>query len=295
MVASAISGNVEVRHIAHPILPLGAESFQAEATEADFEARQVQTTAGTFAYDHLVLAPGSRTAYFGIPGAWEYSVDIKGLRDALRVRNRVIDSFEEAERLGAEAPDSLLVFVGGGSTGMEAAADTNNLIFDVLEGDYPNVDFYRVRVVLVNSGDRILKGIDPSLAHAAQARLPSGGGHQRRKRDGGPSRRRLALGRARRPCPHNRLAAGINPWPLVAGLDVKKDERGRFLVDEYLVVEGRAGVYSLGGCARMDYDGPPVPASPRPPSSRDAPPPATWRRRSGAKVRRGWSRSATSV
>jgi NADH dehydrogenase len=55
-------------------------------------------------------------------------------------------------------------------------------------------------------------------------------------------------------------AAGINPGPLVAGLDVEKDERGRILVDEYLRVKGRPGVYSLGDCARMDYDGPPVPA-----------------------------------
>jgi NADH dehydrogenase len=68
MVPSVISGNVEVRHIAHSIRrriqPLGAEFFQAEATEVDFEARQVETTEGVFPYDHLVLAPGSRTAYF---------------------------------------------------------------------------------------------------------------------------------------------------------------------------------------------------------------------------------------
>jgi NADH dehydrogenase len=268
MVPSAISGNVEVRHIAHSIrrriLPLGAEFFQAEATEVDFEARQVKTTDGTFAYDYLVLAPGSRTAYFGIPGAWEHSVDLKGLRDALRVRNQVIDSFEEAERLGAEAPDSLLtfVFVGGGPTGVEAAADTNDLIFDVLEGDYPNVDFDRVRIVLVNSGDHILKGIDPSLAHAAQRRLAS----QRvevindvKVTEVRPDGVSLSDGRD---IPARTIiwAAGINPGPLVAGLDVEKDERGRILVDEYLRVKGRPGVYSLGDCARMDYDGPPVPA-----------------------------------
>jgi NADH dehydrogenase len=268
MVPSAISGNVEVRHIAHSIrrriLPLGAEFFQAEATEVDFDARRVKTTEGTFAYDYLVLAPGSRTAYFDIPGAWEHSVDLKGLRDALRVRNRVIDSFEEAERLGAETPDSLLtfVFVGAGPTGVEAAADTNDLIFDVLEGDYPNVDFDRVRVIIVNSGDRILKGIDPSLAHAAQRRLAS----QRvevindvKVTEVRPDGVSLSDGRD---IPARTIvwAAGINPGPLVAGLDVEKDERGRILVDEYLRVKGRPGVYSLGDCARVDYDGPPVPA-----------------------------------
>jgi NADH dehydrogenase len=268
MVPSTISGNVEVRHIAHSIrrriLPLGAEFIQEEATEVDFEARQVKTTGGTFAYDYLVLAPGSRTAYFDIPGAWEHSVDLKGLRDALRVRNRVIDSFEEAERLGSEASDDLLtfVFVGGGPTGVEAAAETNDLIFDVLEGDYPNVDFDRVRLVIVNSGDRILQGIDPSLAHAAQRRLAS----QRVEvinsikvtevRSDGVS---LSDGRDI-PARTVVWAAGINPGPLVAGLDVEKDARGRLIVDEYLRVKGTPGVYALGDSARIDYDGPPVPA-----------------------------------
>jgi NADH dehydrogenase len=268
MVPSAISGNIEVRHVAHSIRrriqPLGAEFFQAEVTEVDFEAREVKTTHGTYSYDYLVLASGSRTAYFDIPGAREHSVDLKGLRDSLQVRNQVIDSFEEAERLGEEAPEGLLtfVFVGGGPTGVEAAADTNDLIFDVLEGDYPNVDFDRVRLILVNSGDRILKGLDPSLAHAAQRRLAS----QRVEiindirvtevRSDGVS---LSDGRD---IPARTIiwAAGINPGPLVAGLDVAKDDRGRILVDEYLRVKDKPGVYALGDCTRMDYDGPPVPA-----------------------------------
>jgi NADH:quinone reductase (non-electrogenic) len=268
MVPSSISGNIEVRHVAHSIRrriqPLGAEFFQAEATEVDFEAREVKTTHGTYSYDYLVLASGSRTAYFNIPGAWEHSVDLKGLRDALRVRNRIIDSFEEAERLGDEAPEGLLtfVFVGGGPTGVEAAADTNDLIFDVLEGDYPNVDFDRVRLVLVNSGERILGGMDPSLAHAAQRRLASqrveivNGVKVTEVRPDGVS---LSDGRDI-PARTVVWAAGINPGPLIAGLDVPKDDRGRILVDEYLRVKDRPGVYSLGDCARMDYDGPPVPA-----------------------------------
>jgi NADH dehydrogenase len=268
MVPSAISGNVEVRHVAHSIRrrirPLGAEFFQAEVTEVDFEAREVRTTHGNYPYDYLILAPGSRTAYFNIRGAWEHSVDLKGLRDALRVRNRVIDCFEEAERLGSETPEGLLtfVFVGAGPTGVEAAADTNDLIFDVLEGDYPNVDFDRVRLVLVNSGERILKGIDPSLAHAAQRRLAS----QRvevindvRVTEVRPDGVSLSDGRD---IPTRTVvwAAGVNPGPLVASLDVEKDDRGRILTDEYLRVKGRPGVYSLGDCSRVDYEGPPIPA-----------------------------------
>src|SRR5215213_3916291 len=115
------------------------------------------------------------TTYFGTPGAEEHAMDVKGLGDALRVRNHVIDCFEKAEHLDDRAPDDLLTFVvvGGGPTGVEAVADMHDLIFDVLEGDYPNVDFGRVRVVLVNAGDQILRGLDSSLVNAATRRLAS--------------------------------------------------------------------------------------------------------------------------
>jgi NADH dehydrogenase len=145
---------------------------------------------------------------------------------------------------------------------VEAAADTNDLIFDVLEDDYPNVDFDRVRLVLVNSEERVLKGIDPSLAHAAQRRLAS----QRveiindiKVTEVRPDGVSLSAGRDI-PARTVVWAAGVNPGPLVAGLDVPKDDRGRILVDEYLRVKDRSGVYSIGDCARVDYDGPPVPA-----------------------------------
>src|SRR5215204_302945 len=179
MVPSAISGNIEIRHAARSIRritkPLGAEFFQAEVVEVDFEGRKVRSDIGSFPYDYLILAPGSRTAYFGASGARENAIDLKGLRDALRVRNTIIDCFEEAERLRGELPEGLLtfVFVGGGPTGVEAAADSHDLIFNVLEGDYPGVDFDRARLVLINSGDRILQGLDPSLVHAAERRLAS--------------------------------------------------------------------------------------------------------------------------
>src|SRR5215217_7476700 len=129
MVPSIIPSNAEVRHVAHSLRrilqPLGVEFFQDEVTDVDFQARQVKAGGGDYPYDYLVLAPGSRTTFFGTPGAKENAMDIKGLRDALRVRNHVIDCFEQAERLRDAAPDDLLAFVvvGGGATGVEATAE----------------------------------------------------------------------------------------------------------------------------------------------------------------------------
>jgi len=268
MVPSIIPSNAEVRHVAHSLRrvlgPLGIEYFQDEVSEVDFEARRVKTAESDYPYDYLVLAPGSRTTYFGTPGAEENAMDIKGLRDALRVRNHVIDCFEEAEHRGDEAPDDLLTFivVGGGPTGVEAAADTHDLIFDVLEDDYPNVDFGRVRVALVNAGDHILKGLDSSLVHAATRRLAS----QRievindaRVKEVRSDAVVISDGRSI-PARTTIWAAGIEPPPLVSNLDVQKDHRGRILIDRYLRVNGKPGVYAVGDCTSIQYDGPPVPA-----------------------------------
>jgi NADH dehydrogenase len=268
MVPSVIPSNAEVRHVAHSLRrilkPLGVEFFQDEVTGVDFEARRVKAAERDYPYDYLILAPGSRTTYFGTPGAEENAMDVKGLGDALRVRNHVIDCFEEAEHLDEQAPDDLLNFVvvGGGPTGVEAAADIHDLIFDVLERDYPNVDFGRVRVVLVNAGDQILKGLDSSLVNAATRRLAS----QRIEviNDAKVQEVRLdavAISDGRTiPTQTTVWAAGIEPPPLVSDLDVQKDQRGRILIDQYLRVKGRPGIYAVGDCTSLQYDGAPVPA-----------------------------------
>jgi NADH:ubiquinone reductase (H+-translocating) len=268
MVPSVIPSNAELRHVAHSLRrilkPLGVEFFQDEVAGVDFEARRVKTAERDYPFDYLVLAPGSRTTYFGTTGAEENALDVKGLSDALRVRNHLIDRFEEAEHLDGRAPEDLLTFVvvGGGPTGIETAADMHDLIFDVLEDDYPNVEFGRVRVVLVNAGDQILKGLDSSLVNAATRRLAS----QRvevindaRVQEVRPDAVAISDGRTI-PTRTTVWAAGIEPPPLVGNLDVQKDQRGRILVDQYLRVKDRPGVYAVGDCTSIQYDGPPVPA-----------------------------------
>src|SRR5918994_6157593 len=268
MVPSVIPSNAEVRHVAHSLRrilkPLGVEFFQDEVVGVDFEAGQVKTAGRDYPYDYLVLAPGSRTTYFGTPGAEEYAMNVKGLGDALRVRHHVIDRFEEAEHLDDKAPEDLLTFVvvGGGPTGVEAAADMHDLIFDVLQDDYSNVDFDQVRVALVNAGDQILKGLDSSLVNAATRRLAS----QRievinsaKVEEVRPDAVVISDGRTI-PTRTTVWAAGIETPPLVSELDVQKDHRGRILVDQYLRVKGRSRAYAVGDCTSLQDDGPPVPA-----------------------------------
>jgi NADH:ubiquinone reductase (H+-translocating) len=268
MVPSIIPSNAEVRHVAHSLRrvlrPLGVEFYQDDVTGLDFEAGKATTDEGEYPYDYLVLAPGSRTTFFGTPGAEANAMDIKGLPDAMRVRNRVIDCLEQAERLGDGAPDDLLSFVvvGGGATGVEAAAEIHDLVFDVLQDDYPNVDFDRVNIALVNAGDHILQGLDPSLVNAATHRLASQQirvVNNAKVKDVRPDAVVISDGNTI-PTRTTIWAAGIQPPPMVANLDVEKDHRGRILVDQYLRVLGKSGVYAVGDSTSMQYFGPPVPA-----------------------------------
>lgn len=267
MVPSVISGNVEARHVASPIRrllrPMGIEFFEAGVEGVDFETRRVRTDDGDFAYDHLVLALGSRTAFFA-PGAEEHAFDLKGLKKAVRVRNHVLDRFEEAEKQGGDHGDDLLtfVFVGGGTTGVEAASDVHDLIFGTFEGDYPSVDFDRVRLVLVNSDDRLLKGVDPALAHAASLRLSSCRIEvikDTKVKDVRADAVTLSDGQT---IPARTIvwAAGTEPSPPVKDLDVTQDHRGRVVVDGFLRVKERLGVYAVGDCVFVADDGPPIPA-----------------------------------
>jgi NADH:ubiquinone reductase (H+-translocating) len=267
MVPSALSGNIEVHRAAYPLRrvlqQMGVGFLQAGVEGVDFEKRNVRTDDGDLPYDYLILALGSRTAFFG-SGASEHAFDLKGLTKVLAVRNHVLDCFEEAERLRGEHGDDLLtfVFVGGGTTGVEGIADTHDLIFDTLEEDYPHVDFDRVRLVLVNADETILKEADPALAHAASLRLAS----QRvevinnaRAEEVRPDSVTLSDGRTI-PTRTTVWTAGIEPAPPVGDLDVHKDHRGRVMVDEFLRAKERPSVYAVGDCVTVEHDGPPVPA-----------------------------------
>ena len=260
MVPKVVSSNVEIGHLAHSIrsiiTPLGADFNQAEVEGVDFEARRVRSNKGDFPYDYLVLAPGSRTAFFNATGVRENAIDLKGLREALQVRNTIIDRLEEAQWSRGAHDDALLtfVFVGGGPTGVEGVAGTHDLIHNVLKPDYPDVDFDRVRLVLVNSGPRILKDIDPSLANAAIHRLAAQKievMNDAKVTEIRPDAVVLSDGRAI-PARTTVWAAGVEPGPLVKDLDVPKDARGHIVVDGYLRVKDRPGVYAVGDCVSIE-------------------------------------------
>src|ERR687893_1979726 len=127
MVASIVSSDTEAHNVAQPLrrslITAGASYRRAEIRKIDHE-NQVITAEGRsedgeheLEYDQLVLALGGEPNFFGIPGVEEHAMTMRGVQDAERVRNRVIERFEEVILMDGEIPDSKLTFVviGGGA------------------------------------------------------------------------------------------------------------------------------------------------------------------------------------
>lgn len=137
MLAEVVSGSIEARHIVSPLRGFfGKVRFQNSKVEAiDLQRRMITAShcprcaRYELTYDHLVLALGSRTNFFGLPGVAEHAFPMKTLADALALRNHVIDVLEHADierHLARRRPLCTVVVAGGGFAGVEAIAELND-------------------------------------------------------------------------------------------------------------------------------------------------------------------------
>ena len=136
---------------------------RGEITSCDRENRSVSVRGGKIDYDFLVLALGSETNYFDIPGLREYALPLKRFEDAVRIRDRI-------ERMLAERRELTLVVGGAGATGVELIAEFSNFIC-YLAKRILRSPTCPVRLTLIEASDTILPGFDRQIMHHAHKRL----------------------------------------------------------------------------------------------------------------------------
>ena len=203
-------------------------------------------------YDHLVLALGSITNFFNLPGSAELALAMKSLPDAIQLRARIIRSLEEANSecsLGDR--QSLLTFVvaGGGFAGVETVAALNDFVRGALQF-YPNLRERMLRVVLVHPGAVILPELGESLGRYAQKVLTQRGVEIRlNTRVTSMTENEVCLNDSPA-IPSSTLiwTAGTIPNRLISPLPCQK-ERDRVVVNEFLQIPDWPGVWAVGDCA----------------------------------------------
>ena len=133
-----------------------------EVRALDLERKLVATDFGELAFDYLILACGARHSYFGHDEWEEHAPGLKNLEQATEIRRRVLLAYEQAERSTTPAERKRLltfVVVGGGPTGVELAGAIGEMSRFTLARDFRQIDATLARVILVESGPRILAGL----------------------------------------------------------------------------------------------------------------------------------------
>lgn len=265
------SGVLEPRHAVNPIRPLlgKARFIEAEVQHIDLRRRAVAvrpTGSGEvyeLEYDQLVLALGGVTNLKLVPGS-ENALTFKTLGDAIYLRNQVIQLFElaDVERDAARKQAQLtFIVVGGGLVGVELMGEITTFVPSVARL-YKHVDANEVRFEMIEAGPHIAPEFDDKLAEYSAGVLKRRGVQIRTNTrvkaihsdsielpDGQTIAARTII-----------VATGVAPSPLVAGLAVDKDHKGRVKTDATMRVSGQSNLWALGDCALIpDPSGKPYP------------------------------------
>ncbi len=225
---------------------------QGVVTAIDLSQRHVQTNAGPISYDYLLLALGSVTNFFNIPGMAEHGFSLDSLADAVRLRghiqNQVVLAADTAD--AAERDRRLRFVIGGaGYTGIELAGELADDVPKLCERVGLERDAARIEVV--DAHPRILPVLDDDSARYAADVL-------------GKKGIQLRTGVKVTACTEDDVtldpgglvptmtmiwAGGIRANPLVSAVGSETGQQGRLVVDETLRVSGRPEVFAVGDCA----------------------------------------------
>ncbi len=260
MLHEVAASDLDITNIVSPIRKLlrRVAFFHGEIEAIDLVQKRVGLSHGheqhchSLPYDHLVLALGSTTNFFGIPGLATRAFTMKSLNDAIVLRNHLIANLEEADfECGSSLRTPLLNFVvaGGGFAGVETIAAMNDFLREAVRF-FPHLRSDMLKVILVSSGTVILPELGEKLGTYAQRKLTEQQVeiHSNCKvvavTDDDVT---LSDGTT---VPTNTLVwtAGISPHVLLDTLPCPKT-KGRILVNQYLEVSGWPGLWALGDCA----------------------------------------------
>ncbi len=206
-------------------------------------------------YDYLILAAGSSTTDFGIPGVAEHAFPLKTVPDAVRLRNHVLTAFEQADaRVKAgdgQGDDLTIVLVGGGPTGVEMAGALSELIAHNLASDFRQLDLSRAHIVLVEMMDHLLPGFSEQSQRRALETLTARGVEVRLNtrlskvtadgvcfEDGSEIRSATVV-----------WTAGVRANPLADSLSGPKGRGGTVPVEPDLSLPGHPEVFVIGDLA----------------------------------------------
>lgn len=224
-----------------------------EIIDINKEHKKVSLAHTTISYDYLILAMGARTSYFG-HSEWEkYTVGLKNLSDALKIRSKILISFEKAElEANPERARALMSYtvIGGGPTGVEMAGAIAELSHQIIRSDFRFIDPALSEITLIEAGPRLLAPFSEKSSEVTKRELEKRGVRVIL------NTRVMKIDEHGVHLPDRILksnliiwAAGVSANPFGEKLNVELDRSGRVVVDEFCSVPGFPEIFVIGDMA----------------------------------------------
>jgi NADH dehydrogenase len=253
--------------IAVPIRSILRGQFNAQVllgnvTDIDIPGRRVLVDGRSVPYDYLVVATGATHSYFGKEAWASYAPGLKRVEDAILIRRRLLETFEQAELAASEAERRLnFVIVGAGPTGVELAGAIAELARFGMEKDFRNFDPAAARILLVQAAPRILPTFPEVLSKRAQQSLEEIGVKVLvNSRVEGIDADGVTVNGNRIDSKTVLWAAGVRASPAARWLKAEADNAGRVKVTSTLAIPDAPDVFVIGDAAASNgWDGKPVP------------------------------------
>ena len=161
-------------HVVHPIRGAlrksGVKFRMGSPLSVDHKNKTVKLDSSeVLEFDHLIVALGSSTADFGVPGVNEYGMGMKSVNEAINIRASVMRRFEDLCRFEDDTRLSIAV-VGGGPTGVEMAGALAELKRGPLKNDMKHAADH-IDIYLIEAGPRILPMFSEKLSERAESDL----------------------------------------------------------------------------------------------------------------------------
>lgn len=235
--------------------------IQGEVTMLDAEKKQIILGNKKLDYDYAVLALGSQSDFFNIPGAEQNAMILKDLPDALRIRNKIAFAME-AQRFEVNKKNLRFVIAGGGYTGVELAGELHGLVdFLAWQNQYPRE---KVEIEMIEGNNKLISGFDDRMSRDALWRLKELGIEVRlSERISAVDEHFISLASG------DKLAydilfwsAGVKASMVPSSGKIDADSRGKLQTNEFLQLKNNPNIFALGDMACiMGQDGRPVPSS----------------------------------
>ncbi|MEQ9374400.1 MAG: NAD(P)/FAD-dependent oxidoreductase [Imperialibacter sp.] len=263
------TAQLEPSNIASPFRELFESSpnlffRMAEVSWVSAETKVVETNIGNLSYDHLVIATGAVTNFFGNSEVEKYSLAMKNLPEALDLRSVFLQNLEEAVNMETgDDQESLLdlIVVGGGPTGVETAGALAELKHHVYPSDYTELDFRRMDIYLIEAGARLLPSMSEKSSERTKLYLEKLGvqvllNTTVTNYDG----RYATLQGGRKILSSSMIwTAGVKGNPVAGLLKSSVTKGNRLTVGQYLQVVGYKGIFAIGDVAGVSTFKQPTP------------------------------------